>query len=49
MPHVVSKQEANYSHNEIEILGDLSHHNSLTVLKLACILKPVWLKNVPTL
>ena len=39
MPHRMSKQEANYSHNEIEILGDLSHHNSLTILKLACILK----------
>jgi len=39
IPHIMSKQEANYSHNEIEILGDLGHHNSLTILKLACILK----------
>jgi len=46
MPHIMSKQEANYSHNEIEILGDLGHHNSLTILKLSCILKTSIVQNV---
>lgn len=32
------QQEANYSHNEIEVLGNFSHHKSLTTLKVACIL-----------
>ena len=38
---MVCQQEANYSHNEIEVLGNFSHHKSLTTLKVACILKPL--------
>ena len=34
----VCLQEANYSHNDIEVIGDLSHHTSLTKLILDRIL-----------
>lgn len=42
------QQEADYSHNEIEVLGNFNHHESLAILKVGCILE--WLKpqDVPT-
>ena len=36
---IACQQEANYSNNEIEVLGSFSHHESLTTLKVACILE----------
>ena len=35
---LLCQQEANYSHNEIEVLGNFNQHKSLTTLKVACIL-----------